>query len=261
MLLEKKTSGGNAPEKLGAKLSFASTEAYNLLRANLTFSLPETGTGHVIGISSAIPQDGKTYTAINLAYSLANSGKSVLLVDGDMRRPSVANRLGKRNSPGLTNFLVGNEKNVMHSKVMSANLSVITAGDVPPNPSELMGSEKMEATLKMLASQFDFVLVDLPPVNSVADPILISKYLEGMILVTRHRHTGKMDVQEAVRALQFAGVHILGFVYNGMQRPGGGYHRYKYSKYSKYYKYRGGYYNGYYGQPEKPHSEEESGQK
>ena len=119
--------------KTFSELNFASKEAYNLLRTNIVFSFPDSESGKVVGISSSCPSEGKSFTAINLAASLAEAGNTVLLVDCDMRRPSIAKTLGKPLSPGLSNLLVSNDKNVVHKGIINENLSVVTAGDIPPN--------------------------------------------------------------------------------------------------------------------------------
>lgn len=225
-----------APIKLGADLNFAAKEAYNLLRTNIVFSYPDSEGGKIIGVSSATPSDGKTYTVINLAYSFAEAGYNVLIIDADMRKPTVAQKLDKPLSPGLSNLLVNNENNVVHKGVMHENLSVITAGDIPPNPSELLGSDKMSAVLKLFAEHFDYVFIDLPPATVVADPLVVSKYLDGMVIVVAHKRTKQRDVTDTVRQLKMTGVRILGFVYNDYSEGGKTYKRYDH--YKGYYSYK-----------------------
>ena len=220
--------------KTFSELNFASKEAYNLLRTNIVFSFPDSENGKVVGISSPCPSEGKSFTAINLAASLAEAGNTVLLVDCDMRRPSIAKTLGKPLSPGLSNLLVSNDKNVVHKGVINENLSVVTAGDIPPNPSELLGSEKMQAVIELFRNHFDYIILDLPPVTAVADPLIVTKFIDGVILVIRHKITKRGDIREAIRQLKMTGVRILGFVYNGY-RSSGSYGYKKYGKYSKYY--------------------------
>ena len=220
--------------KTFSELNFASKEAYNLLRTNIVFSFPDSENGKVVGISSPCPSEGKSLTAINLAASLAEAGNTVLLVDCDMRRPSIAKTLGKPLSPGLSNLLVSNDKNVVHKGIINENLSVVTAGDIPPNPSELLGSEKMQAVIELFRNHFDYIILDLPPITAVADPLIVTKFIDGVILVVRHKITKRGDIKEAIRQLKMTGVRILGFVYNGY-RSSGSYGYKKYGKYSKYY--------------------------
>jgi len=210
---EKKEPTASAKIGFGSELSFASAEAYNLLRTNLLFSLPKKDAGRVIGITSPCPQEGKSYNSVNLSYSLANNGNKVLLIDADMRRPSIANSLGLPLNPGLSNRLCGNE-NVVHTAVLHENLTVMTAGDIPPNPSELIGSGIMADVLTEAAKVYDYVIVDLPPVNAVSDALALSHVLDGIVVVVRHGRSHKSDVVTAVRQLKFMRTHILGFVYN-----------------------------------------------
>ena len=206
----------------GKELDFASIEAYNLLRTNLTFSMPDKDSGRVIGVTSPCPEDGKSTTSINLAYVLAEAGHKVLLVDADMRRPSIARSLELPMIPGLSNRLVENTENAVHLGILHENLSVLLAGDIPPNPSELIGSEKMKHFVDTARADYDYVIFDLPPVNAVSDPLIMSKNVDGMILVIRHAHTRRRDVSEAVRQLDLVGAKVLGFVYNGVYKASRG---------------------------------------
>jgi len=127
--------------KFGAELDFAATEAYNLLRTNLLFSFSEQDKGKIIGITSPAAHEGKSTTAINLAYSLAEAGQKVILVDADMRKPTLAKNLNKPISPGLSNFLVSRNTSVMHNGLLHENLSVVMAGDIPPLPRAVKKAE------------------------------------------------------------------------------------------------------------------------
>ena len=217
--------------KVGAELDFASREAYKLLRTNVSFAFPDEEGGKVIGICSACPQEGKSTTTINLAYSLAEANNKVLLIDGDMRRPSVCNIVGINKEPGLSDILSGKEDVTEAHSVLHENLSVLVSGHIPPNPSELIGSHRMKALLEEYKRQYDYILVDLPPVLSVSDPVAISKYLSGMIIVVRHDKTARRDLGETIRQLEYANAKILGFVYN---RIGQGNKKKKYGKNDKY---------------------------
>ncbi len=216
------------------ELSFAATEAYKLLRTNLTFSFPDSENGKVIGVSSAVPNEGKSLTSLNLATSFAEAGSNVLLIDCDMRKPSLMTKLDMSCAPGLSNLLVNNERNVIHSGVRNENLSVITAGEIPPNPSELLGSENMKAVLELFRQHFDYIILDLPPVTVVPDPLVVSKYTDGIVLVVHHETTKRRDIMEAIRQLKMSGVRLLGFVYNGYRSgSSSGYKSYSYGNYKK----------------------------
>ena len=220
--------------KFGEDLDFASKEAYNLFRTNLAFSFPNYGDKcRIIGITSPCPQEGKSYTSINLCYSLAKDGMKTLLVDADMRKPSIAQKLDMKLSPGLSNRLIGEKEGVIHEGVLHPNLSVMTAGSIPPTPSELIGSTAMEQLLKDLSETYQYIIVDLPPVLMVADPLIISKYLDGVVIVLRHRKTRHGDIKETVKQLRFVHAKIFGFIYNEYSTDRGGY--YKRNHYGYYY--------------------------
>ena len=237
----KKKNTISPARKFASELDFASSEAYNLLRTNLSFALAsKDGGARLLGVSSPCPQEGKSFTSINLAYSLAKDGQKVLLIDGDMRRPSVAGVLEMSRTPGLSNLLAGgNADEIIHFGTLHENLDVLLSGDIPPNPSELLGSEKMKRVIEEFSRQYDYVIVDLPPVTAVADPLVMSKLLDGIVVVVRHGFTRKKNVREAVRQLNFSGVRILGFVYNGFRHGSSRYYKRSGKYYRKnYYTYR-----------------------
>ncbi len=228
MLFKRKKPQEKAAKKakLGKDLDFASTEAYNLLRTNLSFSLSDKNGAKIIGITSPSPQEGKSTTSLNLGFSIAEAGHKVIVVDADMRRPSLAKMLEKKMSPGLSNLLVEEVDGAVHEKVLHDNMSVLLSGDIPPNPSELVASQKMKSLLEELSSKYDYIIVDLPPVNAVSDPLAISRYIDGVILIVRHVVSKRKDVLEAVRRLKMIDVKVLGFVYNGIYK-GKKYRRYR----------------------------------
>ena len=226
------STGGSG--KFGSDLDYASAEAYNLLRTNLLFTIPAKEGGRIIGVTSSVPTEGKTFSTINMSYSLAEAGYKVILVDCDMRRSSVAKSLKKPVSPGLSNLLIDSDKAVIHKGVLHPNLSGVRAGDIPPNPSELLGTERMHDLLEYFSKEYDYVIVDLPPVTAVSDPLVVSKYLDGIVIVVRHNFTRKSELMEAIRQLRFTGVHILGFIYNGCTTNSAGYSK-KYYRRMQYY--------------------------
>lgn len=230
-MFKKKLQSNNSVQKLGADLDFSSVEAYNLLRTNLSFAFPGKTNGKIIGVTSSSPSEGKSFTSINLGYSLAKDGKKVLLIDADMRKPSIAEKLHIQFAPGLSNMLADRTNVNIQKEVLHKNMSVLTAGDIPPNPSELLGSDEMHSDLCKFADEYDYVLVDLPPIMEVSDPLITAKHLDGVIMVVLHEHSYRSDVKEAVRKLQFTEVRILGFVYNGYSSGA----KYGYKKYAKQY--------------------------
>jgi len=224
-------------QKLGKDLNFATSEAYNYLKTNLVFSIPKKeNSAIVVGITSAIPQDGKSYTAINLAYSLASDGNKVLLISADMRKPSIEKSLDLTQSPGLSNILTDFKAKRRVVSALHENLFILTSGNCPPNPSKLMSSNEFEMLIEELKPNYKYILMDLPPVNSVSDPIAVSKLLDGIILICRHQHTRKKELREAVSKLRFVNANIIGIVYNGFSHASSYY--YKRKKYERYAKYK-----------------------
>ncbi|MCH5184043.1 MAG: CpsD/CapB family tyrosine-protein kinase [Oscillospiraceae bacterium] len=238
---------------LHKNLNFTAAEAYKLLRTNLQFTLPggEEDTCRVLGITSSIRGEGKSTTAVNLSYTLAETGKKVLLIDADMRLPSVGKKLEMPNAPGLSNVLVatGNDAKIAirPSKIYD-NWRIVTAGDIPPNPSELLGSRRMKIVLAALEKEFDYIIVDLPPVNVVSDTLIVSPVLDGLVVVVRENYTDRKELRSCVRQLNLSNAKVLGFVMTGAKESLKRYGKYK--RYGKSYKY------GYY---RKSHSETEDG--
>ncbi len=228
---------------LHKNLEFTATEQYKILRANLSFTLPEESKCHIIGVTSAMRGEGKSTTAVNLSYVLAESGNRVLLVDGDLRIPSVAKKMHLENEKGLTDILRGGET-VELSEFKSdllPNWYIVPSGTLPPNPSELLGSKRMENALNQLAEHFDYIILDLPPVNIVSDALAVSKYISGMLLVIREDYTEKKELETCFRQLRLSNVHVLGVVMNETKSGKGYYKKYRYRRYYKYYKTYGNY--------------------
>ena len=224
---------------LHKNLEFTATEQYKLLRTNLSFTLPDEKCP-VIGVTSSMRGEGKSTTSINLSYVLAEKGKKVLLIDGDLRIPSIAKKMEISGSPGLTNLLMGFEPQMLSSfkSELLDNWFILPAGDIPPNPSELLGSRKMERLLNVLKEKFDYIVVDLPPVNLVSDALAISHLTSGMIVVIRQDYTEKKELEACLRQLKLSGANVLGCVPNEARSGGGRYGKYgKYRKYYKYYRY------------------------
>lgn len=214
----------------GPNMNFAASEAYKLLRTNVMFSFSDEGECHVVGLTSPVQDEGKSSTACNLAYALAEAGERVLLLEADLRRPSVASKLGISRVPGLTNLLVskGDFNEMIQNSTAAPKLDILTSGDITPNPSELLGSNRMAKLMEELKAHYDYIVVDLPPVTVVSDAIAISKLLDGIVVVVRGGASDQNMLAEAMRQLKMVNVRILGFVY----RDNSVVHR---SKYKKYY--------------------------
>lgn len=223
-------------------LSFTAAEQYKLLRTNLAFTVPEGTKCPVIGVTSSIRGEGKSTTAINLSYVLAEKGSKVLLIDGDLRLPSVAKKMERPSSPGLTDVLMGNcDQLEKYKSDLLDTWYVMPSGDIPPNPSELLGSKRMESTLASLREMFDYIIIDLPPVNLVSDALSIAHLITGLLVVIREEYTEKKDLEYCFRQLKLSNVNILGCVMNEARSGSGSYGKYKYRRY-KYYKYDRYYY-------------------
>ena len=238
-------------DTIGEKRSFAATEAYKRLRTNVLFSVSDDKKCRVIGVTSAMAHEGKSTTAINLAYDMKKVGKKVLLIDADMRLSRVAKVLEINRSPGLSNFLTvdNNGDHLLQHSEMLDNLTVITCGDLPPNPTELLSSKRMGALVDTLKKAFDYIIIDLPPVTEVADPLIVSKLIDGMIVVVRQDYADRNLLSDAVQQLRYNEVKILGFVMTCAQHESK-YYKYKYKKYYKKnyhhgYRYGYGYANSY----------------
>ena len=225
-------------------LSFAASEAYKLLRTNLLFSLPEKHC-HIIGVTSSVRGEGKSTTSVNLSYTIAQSGKRVLLIDADMRLPSVAIKLDLKGAPGLSNLIAGlrSERSCLRQSNQMENWYILPAGDIPPNPSELLGSERMHALLQHYEEIFDVIIIDLSPVNIVADALVISKWADGLICVVRQNYTDRRALSDCMYQIQKLGSHFLGFVMTDAAVSETGYK--SYGKYGKKYGYGYGYGYGY----------------
>jgi len=231
-------SANEAQKTLHKNLEFTAVEQYKLLRTNLDFTLPEGERCPVIGVTSSMRGEGKSTTSINLSYVLAEKGNRVLLMDGDLRIPSIAKKMGIDSSIGLTDILMG--KGAQFSEFQSSLLNnwyILPSGEIPPNPSELLGSGRMESILNGLKDKFDYIIIDLPPVNLVSDAVSISSFITGMIVVIREDYTEKKDLEHCFRQLKLSNVNVLGCVMNESKNEGGSYSKYKKYRYYKQYKY------------------------
>lgn len=215
----------------GEDLPFAAAEAYKRLRTNIMFALPDEQRCRVVGITSASGGEGKSTTSINLAYMLAEAGERVLLVEADMRLPTIAKRLKLSSTPGLSNVLAGllSACEVIQESGIHEKLEFISAGDVPPNPSELLGSKWMQTLIEVLSGSHDFIILDLPPVTEVSDALVASKLADGMVVVVRQDYALRRALAETMQQLSYAGAKILGFVMTRSDAQ-------KKGNYKKYYK-------------------------
>jgi len=240
---------------IGKKRPFATAEAHKRLRTNVLFSFSEGEGCRVIGVTSAMAHEGKTTTSINLAYDMAQAGKQVLLIDADMRMSNIVKILDIKRVPGLSNLLVGvkeGNKYVQQSAALEG-LQIISCGNNPPNPTELLSSKRMSVLLETLKQKYDYIVIDLPPVAAVSDALIVSKLTDGVVVVVRQDYADKRLLDDAVRQLQFHEANIIGFVMNCTHTENKYYGKYgkygkygRYGRYGKYAKYGYGYGYGYY---------------
>lgn len=181
------------------------SEAYRTLRTNLTFSSIEKPLKTLI-VTSPAPEEGKSITLANLAVTLAQSGKKTTIVDCDLRRPNQHSLWGIDQEPGLTTVVLEGSKKPPYVEVGVENLRVLTAGPLPPNPADLLGSPKMDAIIELVKKDSDIVLFDAPPVMAVTDATLLATRLDGVLLVLKAGST-RRDHAEEIKEL-FARLHI-----------------------------------------------------
>ena len=211
---------------------WAVKEAYKTWRTNATLSLPDEG-HRIIGFTSAEPHDGKTTNAVNFAISLGQIDKKVLLIDCDLRKPMVARMLELDTSAGLSDMISGQARArdvLLHSA--EHNIDVIPAGNMTPDPTLLLQSDRMKMTIQELKKVYDYIVIDLPPATVVTDASLLADNIDGFILVIRHNTTDYRSVSDMMEQLDLANAQVIGFVYNDATAGEGHYDsNYGYKKY------------------------------
>ena len=219
-------------------------EAFRSLRTSLVFTSGSPGK-RTIAVTSTQPLEGKTTTACNLAVALALGGARVMLIDADMRRPGLHRTMGLPNDIGLSHILTGQARiREAVQRTSEANLFVISAGRVPPNPSELLSSERMRQLVSNLqAGPFDWVIVDTPPVLAVTDAVILAPYMSGLVFVIGAEMTRRAHAERAIETIQSGKPNIVGAVLNRVDVDRNKYY------YSRYYGY---HYKNYYGSDASP---------
>ena len=217
------------------ELPYDVNEAMKLLRTNLQFCGKDK---KVILLTSTVADEGKSTVALNLCTSLAQLGSRVLLIDADMRKSVLASRAmqGARELPGLSHLLAA--RSSLEDVLLATDIQdfhVILAGRVPPNPTELLSNPRMEKLIEICRNEYDYVIVDCPPINLVVDAAIVAPMCDGIIMVVNSGSIPYRMAQNAVRQLEATGTPILGAVLNMIEK-----------KNDKYY-YRKGYYQKYYG--------------
>ena len=211
-------------------------EAFNTLRSNVLFALAPTN-GKKLLITSANQSEGKSTTAVNLAAALAQSGYKVLIIDCDMRKPKLHKFFGVDYVHGLSRFLVGQEslnETLVHTEIK--NLDLMPAGVIPPNPSELLGSNRMKVFLDKVEEYYNYIILDTPPVGMVIDAAVLSKYVSGVLVAVHYGTTRRDDFMKVKNQLDMAGANIIGFSMIAVKSEHKGYYK-KYYKYGSSYSY------------------------
>jgi len=198
---------------LSDKSPFGVKESYGAIRTQLNFSRKNEKCP-VFAVTSMTPGDGKTVNCINIAISFAKLNKRVLIIDSDMRNPTVHKFFSLSSSNGLSELLAGFATSVNFKTTGVDNLTVLTSGATPPNPAELLNSEQMDKLLKLVREHFDYVFIDTPPVSLVTDATVLAQKVTGYVIVVRPGHSDIRDLKHGVDSLQALGATISGFVCN-----------------------------------------------
>ncbi len=215
----------------------SAAECVRSIRTNLLFSMPDRPLKRML-VTSGGPQEGKTTAATNIAITMAQNGSRTLLIDTDMRRPRIHRAFGLTNESGMSNLILGQMKvDECVRETIVPNLWVLPCGPVPPNPSELLHSQRFKQLCEEFDAKFDRVIFDSPPVVAVTDALIISGYVDGVVMVVKAGRTVREVAQRIKQSLQDVNARIFGVVVNGVdiERRGYGYYYYYYQRYGYYY--------------------------
>ena len=228
-LFKKKTNASNETIRYGAKLITVKdpksviSEQFRTIRTNISFM----GIDHPIktlAFTSANISEGKSTVADNIAVVWANAGKRVLLIDADLRRPTLHQTFNISNREGLTTILTSDALEMditnMIKETEIDNLSILTSGPIPPNPAELLNSQRMQALIASVEQNYDVVILDVPPILAVSDTQALVSHLDGVVLVVKIGQTEKAALKRSVELLKLAHANILGYVMNDVGRNG-----------------------------------------
>lgn len=232
-----------AKNVIASDSKFAIVEGYKIARTNLVFSL-SAQESNCVALTSWSKGEGKSTATVNLSISFAKMGKKVLLIDTDLRRPNLHNLLKIRNDQGVTDVIaqLSGFGSVVHHDVIPC-LDVLTSGPIPPNPSELLASAAFNELITQAKLDYDYVILDTPPLGVVADTLLLKDFVGGYVLVVREKLTTHGDIERALQSINLADSKVLGFLKVGctMRSRGYGYKKYRY-RYGKNYNYNYNYY-------------------
>lgn len=196
-------------------------EQFRTIRTNINFAQIEKSVKSIL-VSSTVPSEGKSTLSSNLAYTMAQTGKKVLLVDADLRKPTVHLTFKLNNEVGLTTLIVDEEETIKFNEVVQyskdLNLYFLPSGPLPPNPSELLGSARMRAIMNTLSKHFDFIIYDTPPVLAVTDPQILATLVDGVVYVVRQGFVSRNKFREAMTSLKNLNTTVLGYVFNDVEK-------------------------------------------
>jgi capsular exopolysaccharide synthesis family protein len=238
--LQKRNGHGPANAELLINVDGRSplAEAYRHLRTSVLLSTAGRAPKSLL-VTSSLPGEGKTTTAVNTAISLAQTGASVVIVDADMRRPRLRSIFNLNDRQGLSSILSRDvtqaEMLAMISTDSDTGLNILTAGPIPPNPAELLGSEQMGRLMGVLQSTFTHVVIDSPPVSSFTDGVLVSSLVDGVLLVVHGGKSSRHVVRRSRQLLQDVGAKIFGVVLNNVNLRSDDYYYYQRYYGQKYY--------------------------
>ena len=238
---DKKDGSSTQPEYdaiLNDNSNFDTVETYKFIRTNIMFSIPKSDKGKVLVITSAVPGDGKTTTSINLAITFAQTGAKVILVDCDLRKSRVHSYLGLKHSNGISNVLCGfSDLDSAIMRDIRENLDVLTVGNIPPNPAELLDSEEFGKVLTELQEKYDYIFIDTPPMTVVTDASIVMQDAHGVVVVARKNQTTFDMLDETIEGIKKSGAKPLGVVILDSEPKEKKYGYYKKGKYGYKYKY------------------------
>ena len=244
----KNPSGLKEFKVLDENTSFSVKEAYSAIRTNLLYSV-HSGKCAVFAVCGASENAGKSLSCINIAISFANLGKNVLIIDADMRHPSIKKALRIKKDVGLSDVLAKLTKEIPIIATPIKNLCIIPAGSVPPNPAELLCSTRFDKVIDACSEKFDYIFIDTPPLGLVSDAALLAHKVDGYVFIVRAAVDNKRDIADAIETLSKVDGRIVGFVLNDVSKKNAGYKvgyskygKYGYGRYGRYGNYNGGYY-------------------
>ncbi len=236
--IDEKDSGSSPAMQFVENTKSAFSESIRTLRTGVLLSLPDVENKSIL-VTSTVPSEGKTTVAMNLAHSLSHLGETIL-VEADLRRPMVKKNMGMTKKAGLTTLLSGEESfaECVTVEKSSGKLHILASGMIPPNPLELLSSDKFDLLLSKLKSKYKFVVIDCAPVMAVSDALVLSQKVDGVLFVLKNDSTPSQLVESAITRLRRSSAKIIGVAMNRL--------RVSKAKYGRYYKYEGSYY-GHYG--------------